>query len=139
MSISKNISAPKLILYVEDEDVQAKIFSAIIENEVSSSGYKVVVFKNGGEFIDLINSRHKKYKISQFSLILLDLSMYDVSGLAMLKEFKSKSFNIPTAILTAREDDKIKKQALAYGAKDYFVKGKDVDELERLREFILQN
>lgn len=138
-NINQINSNPKLILYVEDEDVQAKIFSKIIENEVSSHGFKVVVFKSGDDFIDLINSLHAKYKISEFGLILLDLSMHDVSGLAMLKEFKAKSIKTPIAILTAREDDELKNKALSIGANDYFVKGKDVEELSRLKNFILQS
>ncbi len=128
----------KYILYVEDEDVQAKVFSKIIENEVKNFGYEVVVFNNGTDFIDLLNSTNKNYKIEQFGLILLDLSMYDFSGFDMLKEAQNKALKTPIAILSAREDLLIKKQTIDFGAKDYFVKGKNLAELDRLRNFIIE-
>jgi len=128
----------KYILYVEDEDVQAKVFSKIIENEVKNFGYEVVVFNNGTDFIDLLNSANKNYKIEQFGLILLDLSMYDFSGFDMLKEAQNKTLKTPIAILSAREDLLIKKQTIDFGAKDYFVKGKNLAELDRLRNFIIE-
>jgi CheY-like chemotaxis protein len=133
-----NISSKKLILLVEDEIIQAKIFSQIIQDEVSSNGYKVVVFNNGLELIDLINDKHQSYKISQFNVMLIDLSMHDISGFDMLKQIKDKQVNVPVAVFTAHEDESIKNQAIILGAKDYFVKGKDIDELNRLKSFICQ-
>jgi DNA-binding response OmpR family regulator len=129
----------KFILYVEDENIQAKLFSKIIENEVKNFGYEVVVFGNGSDFIDLLNSNNKNYKIEQFGLILLDLSMHDFSGMAMLNEAKAKNIKTPIAIFSAREDNLIKTKALELGAKDYFIKGKNLMELERLRKFIIEN
>jgi DNA-binding response OmpR family regulator len=43
------------------------------------------------------------------------------------------------AILTAREDENIKQQIIDLGAHDYFVKGKNIEELARLRDFIIAN
>ena len=129
----------KFILYVEDENIQAKLFSKIIENEVNNFGYEVIVFGNGSDFIDLLNSNNKNYKIEQFGLILLDLSMHDFSGMAMLNEAKAKNIKTPIAIFSAREDNLIKTKALELGAKDYFIKGKNLMELERLRKFIIEN
>lgn len=128
----------KFILYVEDEDAQAKVFSKIIENEVKNFGYEVIVFKNGTDFIDLLNSANKNYKIEQFGLILLDLSMYDFSGFDMLKHAQNQALKTPIAILSAHEDLLIKKQTLDFGAKEYFIKGKNLAELDRLRNFIIE-
>ena len=133
------VSQKKLILYVEDEDFQAKLFAKIIENEVKDRGLQVIIFNNGADFIDLVNSRNKNYKIEQFGIILLDLAMFDFSGIAMLKEAQDKNIKTPIAILSAREDETLKKQSFDLGAKDYFVKGKDLKELERLRKFIIDN
>ena len=75
----------KLILYVEDEDVQAKLFAKIIENEVKDRGLQVIIFNNGADFIDLVNSRNKNYESEQLRIILFDLAMFEFSGIAMLK------------------------------------------------------
>jgi len=128
------------ILYVEDEDFQAKIFSKIIESELDSYDYKVKILKNGTDFITLINQKQfNDINLSEVGLILIDLAMHDVSGVEMLKEFKKHNIQIPVAVLTAREDQEIQKHLLKLGANDYFVKGKDIDELSRLRDFIIAN
>lgn len=136
---SNNSIARNLILYVEDEIAQSKIFSKIIENEVSSANYKVVAFNNGKDFMDLINSQHSQYNLEQFAIILLDLSIHDYSGLTLLKEALARSISIPIAVLSAREDEATKLKTLELGAKDYFVKGKNYQELERLRKFLLES
>jgi DNA-binding response OmpR family regulator len=128
------------ILYVEDEDFQAKIFSKIIESELDSYDYKVKILKNGADFITLINQKQfNDINLSEVGLVLIDLAMHDVSGVEMLKEFKKHNIQIPVAVLTAREDQEIQQHLLKLGANDYFVKGKDIDELSRLRDFIIAN
>ncbi len=139
MENNDSTSPKKLILYVEDEDIQAKLFAKIIENEVKDRGHQVIIFNSGADFIDLVNSRNKNYTIEQFGIILLDLAMHDFSGIAMLKEAQDKAIKTPIAIFSAREDEALKKQSFDLGAKDYFVKGKDLLELERLRSFIIDN
>ncbi len=130
------------ILYIEDEDFQAKIFSKIIESELDSYNYKVKIIKNGKDFIALLNNENKIFNdinLNEIGLILIDLAMHDVSGVQLLQETQKHQINLPVAILTAREDESIKQQIIDLGAKDYFVKGKDIAELSRLRDFIIIN
>ncbi len=130
------------ILYIEDEDFQAKIFSKIIESELDSYNYKVKIIKNGKDFIALLNNENKIFNdinLNEIGLILIDLAMHDVSGVQLLQETQKHQINLPVAILTAREDEGIKQQIINLGAKDYFVKGKDIAELSRLRDFIIIN
>ena len=130
------------ILYIEDEDFQAKIFSKIIESELDSYNYKVKIIKNGKYFIALLNNENKIFNdinLNEIGLILIDLAMHDVSGVQLLQETQKHQINLPVAILTAREDESIKQQIINLGAKDYFVKGKDIAELSRLRDFIIIN
>ena len=130
------------ILYIEDEDFQAKIFSKIIESELDSYNYKVKIIKNGKDFIALLNNENKIFNdinLNEIGLILIDLAMHDISGVQLLQETQRHQINLPVAILTAREDENIKQQIINLGAKDYFVKGKDIAELARLRDFIIIN
>jgi len=130
------------ILYIEDEDFQAKIFSKIIESELDSYNYKVKIINNGKDFIALLNNENKIFNdinLNEIGLILIDLAMHDVSGVQLLQETQKHQINLPVAILTAREDESIKQQIINLGAKDYFVKGKDIAELSRLRDFIIIN
>lgn len=139
MKIDKVNAKKKSILYVEDEEFQAKIFSRIIENELINLGYKVVIFNKGGDFISLINSRDSHYKIEEFGVILLDMEMHDFSGFDMLKEARANEIKIPIAILSAIEDQFLRDGAIQFGAKDYFIKGKDLQELDRLKLFIVDS
>ena len=131
-----------LILYIEDEDFQAKIFSKIIESELDSYNYKVKIINNGKDFLALLNNQNKTFNdinLQEIGLILIELAMHDISGVQLLQEIKKQQITRPVAILTAREDGSIKQQILDLGANDYFVKGKDIEELARLRDFIIAN
>ena len=126
------------ILYIEDEEFQAKVFGKIINDEVAEFGYKLISLKCGQEAINLL-SGEKIHGVSleNIGMILLDLAMHDVSGFQILKEIKNRKIKIPTAILSAKEDNNIKEETLKLGATDYFIKGKDLEELNRLRHFII--
>jgi DNA-binding response OmpR family regulator len=131
--------AKDYILYVEDEEFQAKVFGKIINDEIEEFGYKLIALKGGDEAMKII-SGEKMHGVSleNIGMILLDLAMHDVSGFQILKEIKGRKIKIPTAILSAKEDDEVKEEAIKLGAKDYFVKGKDLEELNRLRRFIIK-
>jgi len=128
------------ILYIEDEEFQAKLFSKIIEDEIGATGHKVFTLKNGEDALDFFSGK-KDFKIKRedVGLVLLDLAIYDISGFQILKEITKSKSGVPVAILSAREDEKTKKEAKKLGADDYFIKGKDLAELNRLREFIVKN
>lgn len=124
------------VLLVEDEDFQATLFSKIIEDELADFGYEVVALNNGRDALKFF-SGEKILKINQdeIGVVLLDLAIHDISGLQILEKIDAK---IPVAILSANENEKVREEALLLGAADYFVKGKSVAELNRLREFIVK-
>ena len=76
----------KYLLYVEDEEFQAKLFAHIIESELADYGYGVITLHNG---LDLVNFIAQENELSvprdQIGLILLDLSIHDISGIQILK------------------------------------------------------
>jgi DNA-binding response OmpR family regulator len=60
-------------------------------------------------------------------------------GCSSREEAKARNLKTPIAIFSAREDEVTKEKAIDLGAKDYFIKGKNLMELERLRKFIIEN
>ena len=130
----------KFVLLVEDEEMQLKLFSKIIANEIRSYGYEVVTLSNGKDAIKFLSGGKSDLDISrdEVGLILVDLSMYDISGFQVIEEIKSLGLTMPVAVLTAHDDAKIAKEAKKLGAADYFIKGKDVKELDRLKNFIIK-
>ncbi|MBU6141261.1 MAG: response regulator [Proteobacteria bacterium] len=130
------MTAKRYVLLIEDEKFQAVLFSKIIEDELSEFGYEVVTLDNGRDALKFF-SGEKILKIDQneVGLVLLDLAIHDISGLQILEKIEVK---IPVAVLSANEDKKTREDALSMGATDYFVKGKNLEELNRLREFIIR-
>ncbi|MBM3579678.1 MAG: response regulator [Alphaproteobacteria bacterium] len=125
----------RYILLIEDENFQAELFARIIEAEVKERDYKVITLGSGRDALKFFAGEEVlKIKTEEVGLVLLDLAIHDVSGLQVLAKIHPK---IPVAVLSANEDEDVKKEALRLGAQDYFVKGKNLEELNRLRRFIL--
>jgi two-component system KDP operon response regulator KdpE len=84
-------------------------------------GYAVQTAGSGEEAIDL-------FKLGQFDLILLDLILPGISGLDVCKWIRQQS-DIPIIVLSAREDEELKVNALDSGADDYVTKPFSQEEL----------
>jgi PleD family two-component response regulator len=65
------------------------------------------------------------------TVLLLDLTMPEIDGLQLLRAFQAaaQTRDIPTIILSSKEDSAIKAEAFALGACDYLVKLPDAVEL----------
>src|SRR5215467_9372472 len=65
------------------------------------------------------------------TVILQDLVMPDVDGLTMLREYRAnpETREIPTIVLSVKEEPKVKAEAFSLGASDYLVKLPDPIEL----------
>lgn len=93
-----------------------------IRSGLSQYGYAVDWLKDGQSALRFL-------KAETFDIIVLDLNLPKVSGLAVLHELRSSGNNTPVLILTARDsiDDRVK--GLDTGADDYLTKPFDLDEL----------
>jgi len=102
------------ILAVDD----AKDVLMLLEFDLSCEGYNVLKAVSGEEAIDIINSTE------QVDLVLLDLYMPGISGLATLAEIKSDAIheNLPIIMLSASDDENEIVSALEAGANDYVTK-----------------
>lgn len=93
-----------------------------IRSGLSQYGYAVDWLKDGQSALRFL-------KAETFDIIVLDLNLPKVSGLAVLHEIRSNGNSTPVLILTARDsiDDRVK--GLDTGADDYLTKPFDLDEL----------
>ena len=100
------------ILVVDDEETLCEVLRLNLENE----GYDVDIALSAEEAL--------KLDIRQYSLILLDIMMGEISGIRFAKMLKSDvgTASIPIIFCTARdsEDDMVK--GLNLGADDYITK-----------------
>jgi DNA-binding response OmpR family regulator len=106
------------LLLVEDESRVADF----LERGLHAEGYTVMVAREGREGLNLAH-------LYPFDLILLDLMLPDMSGLAVCQELRAKGIRTPILVLTALSTAEDKVKGLRLGADDYLTKPFDVDEL----------
>jgi len=65
----------------------------------------------------------------QPDVVLMDLSMPDLSGIDAMKVIHERKPNLPVVILTAHADPGVEKEARAAGASGFLAKGIGLDDL----------
>lgn len=105
------------ILIVEDE----KNISTFISTTLKSNDYRVIECQTGSEALSITTSHCP-------DLILLDLGLPDIDGLAILRSIRNWS-TVPVIIISARTQEREKVEALDLGADDYITKPFGTSEL----------
>jgi len=120
------MSSSPTILAIDDEQAAHKALSHLLESEFSvRSAY------SGAEGL-------KKVDFIAPDLILLDMRMPEMSGLAFLKKLRENDKNIPVVILTAYGNVDSAVQAIKLGAADYIEKPFEGEQLKRAVRTILK-
>jgi two-component system, OmpR family, KDP operon response regulator KdpE len=105
------------ILCVED-DPQMRTF---LLAQLKARGFQVQAVNDGAQAIDIA-------AIFQPQLVLLDLSLPTLDGLAFLRRLREWS-RAPVIVLSARDEELVKIKALDEGADDYLTKPFSLNEL----------
>ena len=105
------------ILVVDDEPQIRRV----MRTTLASQGYTVVEARIGEEALEKIRSERP-------DLILLDVNLPGISGLETCREIRAIC-DVPIIMLTVRNTERDKVQALDAGADDYVVKPFGVEEL----------
>jgi two-component system cell cycle response regulator DivK len=92
LSEAKQVSVPKRVLIVEDNDLNMKLFHDLLE----AHGYDILQTKDGMEALRLARLHHP-------DLILMDIQLPEVSGLEVTKWIKEDDElrGIPIIAVTA--------------------------------------
>jgi two-component system cell cycle response regulator CtrA len=106
------------VLLIEDDSATAQSIELMLKSE----GFNVYTTDLGEEGIDL-------GKIYDYDLILLDLSLPDMSGLEVLRQLRVGKINTPIMILSGTSEIDTKVKTLGSGADDYMTKPFHKDEL----------
>ena len=118
----------KTILVVDDDHAHRTMLKTLL----SGWGYSVAAAGDGDEAVALVHER-------PFDLILMDIRMAKVSGLAALAEIKAFNPAIPVVIMTAYASVETAKEALKKGAYDYLTKPLDFDELRLIMDRAMEH
>ena len=104
--------ATERILIVDDEETLCEVLKLNLENE----GYDVDVAFSAEQALG--------YNIKEYSLILLDIMMGEISGIKMAKILKNDvaTADIPIIFCTARDTEDDMVMGLNLGADDYIMK-----------------
>lgn len=108
---------PNSILVVDDEPQIRRV----LRTTLSSQGYTVVEARSGEEAFDRI-------RLERPDLILLDVNLPGISGFDTCREIRHTA-DVPIIMLTVRNSERDKVQALDAGADDYVVKPFGAEEL----------
>lgn len=109
-------------LIIDDERQIRKLLRIILEEQ----SYRVLEAENGRQGLTDVAQRKP-------DVVLLDLGLPDMDGLAVLKRLREWS-HVPVLILSVRDEPEDKVAALDSGADDYVTKPFDASELQaRLR------
>jgi two-component system KDP operon response regulator KdpE len=105
------------ILIVDDEPQIRRV----LRTTLTSQSYAVVEAKSGEEALERFRHDHP-------DLVLLDVNMPGMSGLDVCREIRQSS-DLPVIMLTVRNSERDKVEALDAGADDYVVKPFGAQEL----------
>src|SRR5918912_842548 len=113
------------ILIADDERAIATGLSAILEDE----GYSVDVAGDGQTALDRLGA-------DSYGVVLADLKMPKVDGLALLKELAGRQIPTECIIITGQATVDSAVQAMQRGAYDYIEKPLNSEKLNRLKALI---
>ncbi|NLT47816.1 MAG: sigma-54-dependent Fis family transcriptional regulator [Clostridiales bacterium] len=106
------------ILIVDDEVEYQKVLSLIL----SDMGYGIAGCSNGIEALEYLEN-------NMVDLVLTDLKMPVMDGVELIKKIKEKHEQVDVIVITAYGSIESAVDSIKYGAKDYFAKSSNMNEL----------
>jgi DNA-binding response OmpR family regulator len=99
------------VLVVEDEPVTR----AVLEGFLGAAGYEVTAVSDGRDAVFQLSGRH-------FDLILSDIAMPSLDGLALAEMVARKGLQTPVIFVTGQPGDQLEIKGLQIGAVDFIRK-----------------
>jgi putative nucleotidyltransferase with HDIG domain len=117
------------ILIVDDEEA----IREIVHSMLSMAGYRCHQASSGVEALAILESGE------QFELMLSDLMMGEMDGIALLERTKEKYPDMPVVMVTAVHDISVALAAIRNGAYDYLLKPFEREQLLAITRRALEN
>ena len=111
------------ILVVDDEHDICEF----VRNFLQERGYEVLMASNGDDALAIVKKERPE-------LILLDIKMQGMDGIAVLKHIKDIDRKFKVVMVTAVEDQEKVDEACRLGACEYITKPLVLDHLEQVVE-----
>lgn len=110
---------PVQVLVVDDE----KPTRVLMERELPESGCVVVTAQSGEEALEILSRQ-------DFDVVLLDLKMPGLGGMATLRRLRSSGIPAEVVVLTGHPEVESAIEAMKLGAYDYLIKPFKLSEVE---------
>ena len=111
------MAAPVKILLVEDSPSDAVLLEeSLTQNDNGGRGFKITHAETLAQGLESLARE-------EFDILLLDLSLPDVTGRETFLRARAKAPHLPIVVLTGVEDEAIGLQAVRHGIQDYLIKG----------------
>ena len=119
MIISNQLRRPRLVLIVDDQEINRDVLGMILEDD-----YEIIYATNGREALEMIEEN-----LDRLSVVLLDLIMPEMDGFKVLDIVRNDEFlkRIPIIVLTAEKNAELR--ALQMGAADFITKPFEMHEV----------
>jgi two-component system, OmpR family, KDP operon response regulator KdpE len=111
-------AAPLRVLVIDDEPPIRKLLRV----GLTAHGYQTIEASSGKMALELLGREPP-------DLIVLDLGLPDMQGHELLRMMRARNDRVPIVVLSSRDDEAGKVQALDSGADDYVTKPFGMDEL----------
>jgi two-component system, OmpR family, KDP operon response regulator KdpE len=111
-------AAPLRVLIIDDEPAIRKLLRV----GLSAHGYQTMEASSGKTALERLGEQPP-------DLIILDLGLPDIQGHELLRTVRARNDRVPIVVLSSRDDEAGKVQALDCGADDYVTKPFGMDEL----------
>jgi two-component system, OmpR family, KDP operon response regulator KdpE len=108
---------PPKVLVIDDEPPIRKL----LRMGLTTQGYEILEAPTGRKSLELLAQKP--------DLVILDLGLPDIQGLALLRVIRARNESVPVVVLSSRGDEASKVEALDLGADDYVTKPFGMDEL----------
>jgi len=114
------------ILVVDDEPDITDLFRQHFRREAREGTYVLHFAESAQEALDKLAGGIRP----QLIVILSDINMPEMDGLALLREIKTRRPDLPVMMVTAYGDDERRRRAREYGAAEFITKPVDFDFLK---------
>jgi FixJ family two-component response regulator len=122
------MTKPKPVIVAVDDDRRVR---ESIQSVLESAGYDAVVFASAEEFL-------ASGALAQATCVIADVRLPGINGLELQRRMRIDRPSLPVIVVTAHDDEDIRRQALRDGALEFMVKPFDAAELLDRIERIVQ-
>jgi putative nucleotidyltransferase with HDIG domain len=117
-SLEQAARRPERILVVDDQTAVRTLIAATLERQ----GYDIELATGGREALEAL-------ELNTFNLVLTDIVMQEVNGIALLERIHALQPNLPVVMVTAVHDISVAIDSMRRGAYDYLLKPFEQEQL----------